>query len=200
MASKRDNRHAERNARALKVKSTSSACHLQDLIAICNDLKDEIKYEQTVVLELEEKQEEYENVIDHMNDEYGSNINEYKGIINSMDHYYENELEKLSPNYVKKHWDDNMTRDDCGFMFLSVSPCHYHSYISFYLLKINTGAHAEWMPHEDELILEMLSNHTPPTCIQTNIYTMSHLLLPNHNVVIELPSLKQSRIYGLCCV
>ena len=46
------------------------------------------------------------------------------------------------------------------------------------------------MPHVDKLILEMLSNRTPPTCIQANIYAMSRWLLPNHDVVIELPSLK----------
>ena len=107
-----------------------------------------------------------------------------------MDHYYGNELEKLSPNYAKKHWVKNMTRGNCGFMTFPVSPCHYHSYISFHLLKIDTGAHAEWMTHVDKLILEILPNCTPPNCIQANIYAMSCWLLPNDDVVIELPILK----------
>ena len=43
---------------------------------MCNDLTDEIKDEQTAVLELDEKQEEYKNVIDYMNNQYESKINE----------------------------------------------------------------------------------------------------------------------------
>ena len=40
-----------------------------------------------------------------------------------------------------------------------------------------------------QIDLGFVSNHTPPTCIQANIYAISRWLLPNHNVVIELPSL-----------
>ena len=107
LAYKSDNTHAEKNVKALKVKATYFAHHLQELRAMCNALKDEVKDEQTAVLELEEKQEDHENVIDHMNDKYQSKINEYKGIVNFMDHYYDNELEKLNPNYEKKHWVKN---------------------------------------------------------------------------------------------
>jgi len=36
----------------------------------------------------------------------------------------------------------------------------------------------------------MHANNTPPSCIQANIYAMARALLPQHDVVIELPSLK----------
>ena len=36
----------------------------------------------------------------------------------------------------------------------------------------------------------MLTNRTPPNCIQANIYAMARVLFPNQNIVIELPSLK----------
>ncbi len=31
--------------------------------------------------------------------------------------------------------------------------------------RTTTGGHCEWLLHVDKLILEMLANHTPPTCI-----------------------------------
>ena len=36
----------------------------------------------------------------------------------------------------------------------------------------------------------MHANRTPPSCIQANIYAMARALFPNHDVVVELPSLK----------
>ena len=39
----------------------------------------------------------------------------------------------------------------------------------------------------------MLFNRTPPTCIHAKNYAMSRCLLPNHDVVIELPSLKHTK-------
>ena len=53
-----------------------------------------------------------------------------------------------------------------------------------------TGSHSEWLPHVDKLILEMLSNRTPPTCVQANIHAVAKTLFPNINIVKELPSLK----------
>ena len=51
------------------------------------------------------------------------------------------------------------------------------------------GKHAEWLPHVDKLILEMLANHTPPSCIQANIYAMAKVILPGVDAVKDLPSL-----------
>lgn len=122
LAYKKDNRLAEKTAIDCQMKATSSARHLRDLRAMCNDLTDELKDEQASVEELEEKQEEYENVIDYMNNEYESKIKEYKGIIEFMDHYYENEIENLSPSYVKKHWVKNVGRGNISLVTLSLSP------------------------------------------------------------------------------
>lgn len=52
------------------------------------------------------------------------------------------------------------------------------------------GVHAEWLPHVDKLIIEMLANRTPPTCIQANIYAMAKVIYPHDDIVKELPSLK----------
>eukprot|EP00956_Cyclotella_meneghiniana_P021473 scaffold39185_cov65-Cyclotella_meneghiniana.AAC.1 len=61
------------------------------------------------------------------------------------------------------------------------------SNILFFLPK---GTHKEWLPHVDKLILEMLTNRTPPTCIQANLVAMAEVLCPGMNLVRELPSLK----------
>ena len=45
-----------------------------------------------------------------------------------------------------------------------------------------------WMPMVDKLIVKMLANRTPPTCIQSNILAMARVVFPNHNIVKELPS------------
>ena len=52
------------------------------------------------------------------------------------------------------------------------------------------GKHAEWLPHVDKLVIEMLANRTPPSCIQANLYAMAKVIFPNDIVVKELPSLK----------
>lgn len=55
----------------------------------------------------------------------------------------------------------------------------------------SSGAHAEWLLSVDKLILEMLLNRTPPTCIQVNMYAMAQVLHPNIDIVKELPSVKR---------
>ncbi len=49
----------------------------------------------------------------------------------------------------------------------------------------------EWNPVVDKLILLMLANRTPPTCIQSNILAVADTILPGMNVVEELPCVKR---------
>ena len=53
-----------------------------------------------------------------------------------------------------------------------------------------TGGHCEWLLHVDKLILKMLANRTPPTCIQANIFATTRVLHLEIGIVRELPSLK----------
>ena len=46
------------------------------------------------------------------------------------------------------------------------------------------------MPHVDKLILEMLANRTLPTCIQSNIVAFCGHILPEQDVIKEVPSAK----------
>ncbi len=51
------------------------------------------------------------------------------------------------------------------------------------------GKHAEWLPYIDKRIIEMLANRTPPTCVQANLYAMAKVIMPNFEVIKELPRL-----------
>ena len=46
----------------------------------------------------------------------------------------------------------------------------------------------EWRPMVDKLVIEMLANHTPPTCISSNILAVSSALFLTSQVIQELPS------------
>ena len=50
------------------------------------------------------------------------------------------------------------------------------------------GGGLTWPMFVVEIILELLSHRTPPSCIAANILSISSLLNPNYNVVEELPA------------
>jgi hypothetical protein len=58
------------------------------------------------------------------------------------------------------------------------------------VVHTTSGGSCEWLLHVDKLILEMLANCTPPTCIQANIFAMSRVLHLEMDIVRELPSVK----------
>jgi hypothetical protein len=86
---------------------------------------------------------------------------DFDSIVKYIDKYYAKEA--ASPKPIAKHYVPN---------------------------KSSGGKHAEWLPHVDKLIMEMLANRTPPTCIQANIYAMAQAIFPDYNIVKEIPSLK----------
>ena len=68
-------------------------------------------------------------------------------------------------------------------------------------MTTDLGGHSEWLPHVDKLILEMLANRTPPSCIQANIFAMSRVLQPEQDIVKELPSLNHIKnLRTVCCI
>ena len=73
---------------------------------------------------------------------------------------------------------------------------HFNLLVSDFLCSFPTtllGGHEEWKPGVDKLILEMLSNRTPPSCIPSNIVACAKCFLPNSKVVKELPCVKYIR-------
>ncbi len=51
----------------------------------------------------------------------------------------------------------------------------------------------KWKSHMDKIILEMLANGTPPSSIPGNIMACSKYMLPNYDVVKEVPCVEYIR-------
>ena len=51
----------------------------------------------------------------------------------------------------------------------------------------------EWGPMVNKLVIDMLANRTPSTCIQSNILAVSSALFPTRQVIQELPCVKHIR-------
>ena len=101
---------AQKDVKILKDRADAAGKRVQKLTELCRELKDEIRDEQETVNELQDKVQQYEQIIDFMKHEYENKETEHQNIIDFMDHYYEEEVERLSPRYIKKHWVKNATR------------------------------------------------------------------------------------------
>ncbi len=55
-------------------------------------------------------------------------------------------------------------------------------------LIFSDSKHAELLPHVDKIILGMLANRSPPSCIQANNYAMAKVIFHGDDIVKELPS------------
>jgi hypothetical protein len=52
----------------------------------------------------------------------------------------------------------------------------------------------EWSVGLDKVVMELLANRTPPTCIQTNLLAMARVFHPGQDVAVkELPCLETIR-------
>ena len=54
------------------------------------------------------------------------------------------------------------------------------------LIRTHLGGHDKWKPHVDKLILEMLSNQTPPSCIPANILACGECIVPNSKDMMKI--------------
>ena len=58
------------------------------------------------------------------------------------------------------------------------------------MLVFVLGGRMMWKSNVNKLILEMLSNRTPPSSIQANIISFCSHILPGQDIVTELPCVK----------
>ena len=86
-----------------KLKSNSS---------LINELKDDIQDETMMVDDLQQKVNEYEDIIDWMEHEYEETCQNYQTKIDSIEAYYTAIIAKNTPRYVMKHWVKNKTRGE----------------------------------------------------------------------------------------
>ena len=153
---------------------------------LLNDsLTDEIIDTRATSIDLRTKIEEYEAMIDYLYDELDSQKSDFDSIVHFIDSYYQEELESLTPKHICKHCVPNSS----GKGNVICMHC-YHNHMFLLSCHLSVGVHVEWMPHVNKLILEMLSNRTPPTYTQANIFAAAKALHPDIDVVKELPSLK----------
>ena len=52
-----------------------------------------------------------------------------------------------------------------------------------------TGGRIEWMPYINKLVLKMLVNRTPPSCIQKNILATARVVSPTYNIRSPIPEI-----------
>ena len=97
-ASRKSACQSKKDADAAKRRATRVARELQTLTEKYDGLKDDIRDEVNKVRALEEKVEEYEQVIEYMQHGYEELRGEYESIIDYMDHY----IEKISPLYIRR--------------------------------------------------------------------------------------------------
>ena len=97
---------------------------LRESSNLINELKDEIRDEKKVISDLRSKVDEYDVIIDCMEQEYEDKCNEHQTKISSMKAYYEEIITKQSPRYVMKHWVKNKE---------SRGKCILHLRIFYYL-------------------------------------------------------------------
>jgi hypothetical protein len=119
-------------------------------------------------------------------------IKEYEILTEEMTEDYESTILTMCPRLIEKNRVKNRT---------------------------NKYGHQEWMPFIDKLIIELLCDRVPPTCIQLALVSvtkgeqttcihmflillslhciltlLSTVVFPNHNVIRELPSLRHIRM------
>ena len=90
-------------------------------------------------------------------------IAEYKRQIAEMTKDYQNTVDKLTPERIKKTWVKNEGKK---------------------------GGTEQWNFTVEALILEALANRTPPSCIQANILAFARTILPHEDIVDSIPSVR----------
>ena len=93
------NKHLTKQAEASKVRALKLASQLKTQTALYNELQYKLRDEQIKVEELEEKVDEYEVVIDMIEQEYEERTSEFKNLIDYIDQY----VEEVSPLCIQKH-------------------------------------------------------------------------------------------------
>jgi hypothetical protein len=151
---------------------------------IAESLHDGYQNEQLNVIELQHQVNEYEAMIDYLYEEMDKREHDFDSIVKYIDHFYIEESYNSKPRVIRKHYVPN--HDGKGESHSYYSCCTYIWHLNCNLFCV--GKNVEWLPYIDKLILEMLANMMPPTCVQANLYAMAKVIMPNHEVVKELPS------------
>ena len=139
------------------------------------------------------------HVVTNKSEELVEQLVEWKDIAADMKQQYDS-MNSMQPCKIRKVWVKNIgTNGETkkGEYKLNnlchILPAKCISHEKCLLVFYISGGHMEWMPHVEKLILEMLANRTPPTCIQSNIVAFCGHILPGQDIIKEIPSVKHIR-------
>ena len=149
--------------------------------------------------------QEYEDLVKQLHvatdksDELVEQLIEWKDIAADMKQQYDS-MNSMQPCKIRKVWVKNIGKNGekkKGEYKLNslrhMIPANCISHEKCLLVFDISGGHMEWMSHVEKLILEMLANRTPPTCIQSNIVAFCGHILPGQDIIKEIPSVKHIR-------
>jgi len=164
-------------------------------------LTDRVERRKAQAASWKKKYEDLSNEIANVsneNDDLTEQLIEWKKIAQDMEQQYEANFQSARPLTIRKKWVKNIGKKGefvCVFHFHFIIYIHIYLKFShpcslFFCYQYYVGGHMEWLPHVEKLILEMLANRTPPTCIQSNIIAFCGHILPGQDVVKEVPSVK----------
>lgn len=92
------------SAKAEALEMVKSIAKLKDL---CSNTKEEVRNREMKIDALEEKVDEYDHVMQWMENQYDEAVEDHNNIVEFMDKYYEEEVAKTCPQTIKKRWVKN---------------------------------------------------------------------------------------------
>ena len=107
---------------------------------------------------------------------------------------YEESIHLLTPRAIEKSWINNLNKKGKIVPATFVMSCLTHTNNLWCLSILVTGGHMEWNTNSDKLILNWLSNCTPPFCIRVNLLLMALAINPNLEVVKEIPCVRHIQV------
>jgi hypothetical protein len=116
LASTSANKAAESAERAAS-RSSTLFNKLKEITTLINELKGKINDKKKIIEDLRSKVDEYEVMIDCMEQEYEEKCSEHCTKISLIKAYYQEIIAKNSPCYVMKHWVKN--KESCGKYIVS---------------------------------------------------------------------------------
>ena len=104
-----------------------------------------------------------------------------------MRYSYKESIHLLTPRAIEKSWIKNLNKKGKIVPATVVMLCLTHTNTLWCLSILVTGEHMEWNTNSNKLIINWLTNRTPPSCIRVNLLSMALAINPNFEVVKEIP-------------
>ena len=98
-------------------------------------------------------------------DALSEEIEHWKETAEEMRESYEESIHSLTQQAIEKSWIKNLNKKGTFGPGAVVMSCLTHTNTLWCLSILVTGGHMEWNTNTDKLIINCLTNRTPPSCI-----------------------------------